>query len=79
MGALVQIGIIELPNLVFAWVVTFVLPVNSAINQFLYTFATVITDGYARRTSNPGHIQMQIQHRRVKSAREIPESQSERK
>ena len=79
MGALVQIGLIDLPNSVFAWVVTFVLPVNSAINPFLYTIATVITNRWERRTCDPGHIQMQIQHRRVQSTKDIPESQIERK
>ena len=79
MGALVQIGLIELPNSVFAWVVTFVLPVNSAINPFLYTIATVITNRWERRTCDPGHIQMQIQQRGVQSTKDIPESQSERK
>ena len=55
MGALVQIGLIELPNSVFAWAVTFILPINSAINPFLYTIATVITDRCSRRTPNPAH------------------------
>ena len=58
MGALVQISLIELPNSVFAWAVTFVLPINSAINPFLYTIVTVITDRCSRRTPNPAHIQM---------------------
>ena len=44
MGVFVQAGLIELHNSIFAWVVTFVLPINSAINPFLYTIATVISD-----------------------------------
>ena len=42
-GVLVQIGLVELPNSVFAWVVTLVLPINSAINPFLYTIVTIIS------------------------------------
>ena len=78
MGALVQIGLIDLPKSVFAWVVTFVLPINSAINPFLYTIATVITDRCSRRSSDPAHIQMQTRSPRVQSTGDITESQSER-
>ena len=78
MGALVQIGLIELPNMVFAWAVTFVLPINSAINPFLYTISMVITDRHAWRTSDLDRIQMQTQPKRVQSTHDIPKSQSER-
>ena len=78
MGALVQIGLVELHNSVFAWVVTFVLPINSAINPFLYTIATVITDRCTRKRSDPDHIQMQTQPKRVQSTKDITENQSER-
>ena len=63
MGTFVQIGLIELPNSVFAWVVTFVLPINSAINPFLYTITTVIGDRWSRKTSGPANIQMKTQSR----------------
>ena len=33
-GALVQAGIVRIPPDIFAWVVTCVLPINSAINPF---------------------------------------------
>ena len=79
MGALVQIGLIELPNSVFAWSVTFSLPINSAINPFLYTITTVITDRCSRRTPDLAHIQMQTQSSIiVQSTDHVPESQSER-
>ena len=42
-GVLVQLGLLVLPNSVFAWVVTLVLPINSAINPFLYTLVTIIS------------------------------------
>ena len=78
MGALVQIGLIALPNTVFAWAVTFILPINSAINPFLYTIVTVITNRCLRRAPDPAHIQMQTQSLRVQSTKDIAESQSER-
>ena len=43
-GILVQIKVVTLPPSVFAWCVTFILPVNSAINPYLYTIAHVITN-----------------------------------
>ena len=42
-GILVQVGVLTLPPDVFAWCVTFVLPINSAINPYLYTIASVIS------------------------------------
>ena len=77
MGALVQIGLIELPNSVFAWAVIFVLPINSAINPFLYTIAMVMTDRCARGTSDLNCIQMQTRPNRVQSTQDIPNSQAE--
>ena len=43
LGILVQAGVLTLPPSVFAWCVTFVLPINSAINPYLYTIAAVIS------------------------------------
>ena len=37
-----QTRVIELSPSVFAWCVTFVLPINSAINPYLYTIADVV-------------------------------------
>ena len=42
LGILVQTRTITLPPLVYAWLVTCVLPINSAINPYLYTIAEVI-------------------------------------
>ena len=49
-GILVQAGVFTLPADVFAWCVTFVLPINSAINPYLYTIASVISE---RRKQTP--------------------------
>ena len=44
LGILVQTKVLTLPPSVFAWCVTFVLPINSAINPYLYTIAQLISD-----------------------------------
>lgn len=43
LGILVQCRVLTLPPSVFAWCVTFVLPVNSALNPYLYTIADLIS------------------------------------
>ena len=49
LGILVQSGVLTLPPSVFAWAVTFVLPINSAINPYLYTIADIVSN---RRKEN---------------------------
>ena len=61
-GALVQIGVLELPSSVFAWVVTFVLPINSAINPFLYTIVTIISDKCSKTSSETLTLSERVQH-----------------
>ena len=60
-GVLVQIGLLELPNSVFAWVVTLVLPINSAINPFLYTLVTIISEKCSNGASKPASVSQPIQ------------------
>ena len=43
LGILVQAGVLTLPPSVYAWCVTFVLPINSAINPYLYTISHLIS------------------------------------
>ncbi len=43
LGFLVQIRMITLPASVFAWCVTVVMPINSAINPYLYTIHDIIS------------------------------------
>ncbi|XP_030847655.1 G-protein coupled receptor GRL101-like [Strongylocentrotus purpuratus] len=38
MGILTQTGLIVLPSSLYAWIVIFILPINSSINPILYTF-----------------------------------------
>ena len=51
LGILVQARVIELPPSVYAWSVTFVLPINSAINPYLYTIAEIISTYRKKKAS----------------------------
>ena len=51
LGILVQTRAITLPPSVFAWLVTCVLPINSAVNPYLYTISEVITK-YRKKSEN---------------------------
>ena len=44
LGILVQARVVSLPPSVFAWCVTFVLPINSAINPYLYTIGAIVAN-----------------------------------
>ena len=60
-GVLVQAGVVTIPTDTFAWVVTFVLPINSAINPFMYTIGSLVSDKYAKQSSQySSRVQMQI-------------------
>ena len=43
LGIMVQVRVLTLPASVVEWCVTFVLPINSAINPYMYTIADVIS------------------------------------
>ena len=49
LSILVQTGRQTVSPYVYTWIVTVVLPINSAINPFLYTLATVIFDFIQKR------------------------------
>ena len=59
LGILVQARVLTLPPSVFAWCVTFILPINSAINPYLYTIAHVISS-----------YRKEVHEQKVKSQRE---------
>ena len=44
LSILVQAGLVEVDPVAYAWIATFVLPINSSINPFLYTLASGIWD-----------------------------------
>ena len=59
LGILVQTRAITLPPSVFAWLVTCVLPINSAVNPYLYTISEIISkhrkksENLSMRTQEP--------------------------
>ena len=56
LGILVQARVLTLPPSVYAWCVTFVLPINSAINPYLYTISQLIsTYRNEVRSTNPSN------------------------
>ncbi|XP_041457466.1 G-protein coupled receptor GRL101-like [Lytechinus variegatus] len=48
MGILTQTGLVVLPSSLYAWVVIFILPINSSINPIIYTFLNL----HVRRRRN---------------------------
>ena len=44
LSILVQAGAVEVNARAYAWIATFVLPINSALNPFLYTLGDLISD-----------------------------------
>ena len=52
LSILIQLNVVDVPPVVYAWVATFVLPINSMINPFLYTLANVISDRYEKNKSS---------------------------
>lgn len=49
MGILSQTGTVEIGSDVYAWIVVFILPINSSLNPYLYTLYTTIS---AQRNAN---------------------------
>ena len=71
-GILVQAGILELPPDVFAWCVTLVLPINSAINPYLYTIAAVISSRRKQARIAAAESQQENSNRTVTRGRQLP-------
>ena len=60
LGILVQIRVIELPPSVFAWCVTFVLPINSALNPYVYTIAETISNYRKKPNKDNNNLSMTV-------------------
>ena len=54
LGILVQTGAVQVSPEIYAWIVTFILPINSSVNPFLYTIATLSADRLRQRLSTIG-------------------------
>ena len=70
LGILVQVRVLTLPASVVEWCVTFVLPINSAINPYMYTIADVIskrkkTTNTTQCSSQNNTIQMKVTNWKV--------------
>ena len=44
LSILVQAGVVEIHPIAYAWIATFVLPINSSINPLLYTLGTIVSN-----------------------------------
>ena len=54
-----QAGVVEVHPVAYAWIATFVLPINSSLNPFLYTLASFLSDKVkckARKETRKGEI-----------------------
>ncbi|XP_072022253.1 uncharacterized protein [Amphiura filiformis] len=51
MGILSQTGAVVIPLQMYTWSVVFILPINSSINPYLYTIASVVSSQKEKRTS----------------------------
>lgn len=49
MSMMVQTGAVILSPEMYAWTVTFILPINSSVNPFLYTISTIVSSRLALR------------------------------
>ena len=65
LGILVQTRVITLPASVYAWCVTFVLPINSAINPYLYTLTNVVSQWRGQKLDRQTHLKMTNQQRNI--------------
>ena len=55
LGILVQSEAVTVKPVAYAWIVVFVLPINSSVNPFLYTIVTVISE---RKSKRRGHLEV---------------------
>ena len=69
LSILVQAGLVSVHPVAYAWIATFILPINSSINPLLYTLGSVISNKFkstitettdGRRTPQNDNIQMRI-------------------
>ncbi|XP_072044917.1 uncharacterized protein [Amphiura filiformis] len=54
MGILSQTGATVIPLQMYTWSVVFIIPINSSLNPYLYTIASIITDVRKKREAKSG-------------------------
>ena len=57
MGILSQTGLAVIPLEMYTWCVVFILPINSSLNPYLYTFASLISD-YRKKAKQAENMSM---------------------
>ena len=60
LSILVQAGIVKVNPVAYAWIATFVLPINSSINPVLYTFSSLVLDKMKSSSTNGRMVQKRI-------------------
>ena len=61
LSILVQSKVVTISPVAYVWIATFVLPINSALNPFLYTLAAAISERYKQRKKRAdGNIPMRV-------------------
>ncbi|XP_072017959.1 uncharacterized protein [Amphiura filiformis] len=53
MGILSQTGAVMIPQQMYTWSVVFIIPINSSLNPYLYTIASLITDIRKNKQARP--------------------------
>ena len=48
-GILVQAAVVDVSPVVYVYIVVFILPINSAVNPYIYTIATILSDRKQRK------------------------------
>ena len=51
-GILVQAAVVDVSPVVYVYIVVFILPINSAVNPYIYTIATVLSDRKQKKASS---------------------------
>ena len=75
LSILVQSGTVTLNPVAYAWIATFIIPLNSCVNPFLYTLTTLISDRLQRRDTEQkqktNSVSLSVKESDVKMARNI--------
>ena len=72
LSILVQSGAVTIQPVAYAWIATFVLPINACVNPFLYTLASLISDKFRKHSDAASNKNPNLQ------LDTLPEDQQER-
>ncbi len=74
MGILSQTGSVTIPIEMYVWIVVFILPINSALNPYLYSLSSVISN--RKKTTSSNSITLQSKNSTILSDAKQPETES---